>query len=141
MANKTFTKDDALKAWEGDDKVGAFDIVETTTKDGQPDQTQILDKATGSLVIAVDGTGSEAYQRLAENPRAPKLDNGVSPKSAVEDGETRTTSTGTLATPTHPQDLEAQEGLGLIDPADLNPGVSAKESSKAAADAVDKAKK
>lgn len=123
---KTYSEKDVLEAWEQDDKKGSFEIVEVETADEQfPEQTQILSAENGGIVVAVNGTGPGALKRLAENPRTNFLDGALPPKEAVEDGKPRYTKSGQLATPTHPKDLSTFEGLGDVDPADLNPPVEA----------------
>lgn len=115
---KNYTEKDVLDAWEQDDKKGAFEIVEVKTEDGEQDQTQIFEVNTGSLVVAVDGTGSDALKKLAENPRNHFIDPGL-PSTKALDGEVEHTSKGVLRTPTHPQDLAAQQGLGELNPRTL----------------------
>lgn len=112
---KNYSKDDVLKAWEGDDKQGQFEIREVKTKDGESDQTHIYEKTNGSLIVAVDGTGKDALQKLAENPRDPFIDGGLPPQDAIE-GEVQRTEEGVLRTPTQPEALKTAEGLGELDP-------------------------
>lgn len=97
---KTYTKDDALKAWEQDDKQGKFTLEVVETPEGGK-QTQILTE-NGSLAIAVDGEGSDAYRQLVERARSPFIDGGEPPVEQVETDDARRTKDGVLATPTDP---------------------------------------
>lgn len=97
------TKDSVVKAWS--DKVGRkdqYDLREVTAADGT-EQTQLVDKDTGSLTIAVNGHGDNALQRLFDEAGSVLLDAGVSPKESTgADSEVQTTSRGVAATPTQP---------------------------------------
>ena len=135
---KNYTKQDVLDRW--DEVVGKkdrYDLVEIEAHDGTK-QTQLLDKQTGSITVAVDGTGQEALNRLYENAGAPRLDAGKSPKEAARDGEKRYTSAGVLATPTQPDALEDV----TPDPVEINPSEQTADTpTEKANKAVENAKK
>lgn len=103
MTDKKVTEKDVLEAWEQEDKKGQFQLEVVDTADGK--QTQILNKLNGSLIVAVDGEGSDALQKLLDNVRNPLVDTGESPKEQVETDEPRRTDDGVLATPTDPSSL------------------------------------
>lgn len=121
--NKNYTKADVQAAWSKDTpSQESYDIVETKTVNGEPDQTQLIDKSTGSLTAAVNATGQDALNQLYAKAKNPKVDGGLPPKAAVESSnEERFTSSGVLATPTQPGALGAQEGLGEVNPSRDNP--------------------
>lgn len=105
MTDKKVTEKDVLEAWEQEDKKGQFQLEVVDTADGK--QTQILNKLNGSLIVAVDGEGSDALQKLIDNVRNPLVDTGESPKEQVETDEPRRTDNGVLATPTDPTSVTA----------------------------------
>lgn len=104
---ETFSKADVLELWS--DKAGrkdAFDVREVESLDGVK-QTQLINKDTGSLVVAVNATGDAAFQILGERCGDPFIDAGVNPKEAQGDENQKFfTSEGVLATPTQPETLE-----------------------------------
>lgn len=97
------TKSAVVKAWS--DKVGRkdqYDVREVEAFDGTV-QTQLIDKDTGSISIAVDGGGDEALQKLLDEAGSTLLDAGVSPKESTgSESKVQTTSRGVAATPTQP---------------------------------------
>lgn len=107
MAEKTYTQDDVRKAWS--EKVGRedqYDLVEVESFDGDS-QTQLIDKDTGSISVAVDGTGAKALKKLAENAGDTFIDGAVTPKEASSvKSERRFTSRGVIATPSQPENLQ-----------------------------------
>jgi hypothetical protein len=135
----SFSKEDVVKAWsEHAGKVDQYDVRVVETEGGTK-QTQLIDKETGSLSIAVNGDGAEALNKLGENAGVWKLDDGVNPKEAVsEENKVFTTSTGVLATPTQPEALEGEKPVVEID----NTGDSspAENASQARAESVKKEK-
>lgn len=104
---KTFSKDEVLELWS--DKAGRkdnFDLREVESLDGVK-QTQLVNKETGSLVVAVNGHGEDAINVLGRRVGDPFIDPGVNPKEAQgEENEKFFTSEGVLATPTQPETLE-----------------------------------
>ena len=111
MANKTATKEDVVKAWsEKVGKIDQYDLHEIDTADGGS-QTQLIDKDTGSITVAVDGTGPKALQKLFEHAGETFIDRGESPvESTGEGSQKRFTSRGVLATPTQPEvQVDTQE--------------------------------
>ncbi len=113
---ETFSKEGALKAWnEHAGKVDQFDVRVVEGVDGKK-QTQLIDKDTGSLCVAVDGDGNDVWKTLTEQAGVWKIDNGVNPKSAVEDtNEVFKTSKNALATPTQPEALEGEKPVVEVD--------------------------
>lgn len=106
--SKNYTKKDVLKAWnEGAGKEDQFDLVEITAADGT-EQTQIFDKPSGSLCVAVNGHGQAALNKLGENPNVTFIDGGLAPKESADrvKNEKKYTSDGVLRTPTQPDVLE-----------------------------------
>lgn len=107
MAETKHTKKSVLEAWS--DKAGRkdnFDLREVESLDGVK-QTQLINKETGSLVVAVNATGDDALKVLGERVGDPFIDPGVNPKEAQgEDNKKFFTSEGVLATPTQPDSLE-----------------------------------
>lgn len=110
MAEKTFSKSEVLELWS--DKAGrkdAFDLREVESEAGVK-QTQLINKDTGSLVVAVNATGEDALQTLGERCGDPFIDAGVNPKEAQgSENKKFYTSEGVLATPTQPETLETTE--------------------------------
>lgn len=111
MGNKTVTQDDVRKAWSA--KVGKtdqYDLHEVETADGEF-QTQLIDKDTGSITVAVNGKGDKVLQKLLDHAGDTFIDGGESPLSAT-DGRSvkRYTSSGVLATPTQPEAMVATQG-------------------------------
>lgn len=104
---ETFTKKQVLALWS--DKAGRkdnFDLRVVESLDGVK-QTQLINKETGSLVVAVNGDGDEAINILGRRVGDPFIDPGVNPKEAQgEDNKKFFTSEGVLATPTQPESLE-----------------------------------
>lgn len=105
---KTFTKEDVVNAWS--EKAGRkdqYDVREVKSEDGA-DQVQLIDKDTGSISIAVDGSGSDAFRKLVEQAGTPLIDGAEMPQESVGAGnnEQHFTSRGVLATPTQPEALE-----------------------------------
>lgn len=107
MAEKTYTEEDVRKAWSA--KVGRedqYDLVEVETFEGES-QTQLVDKDTGSISVAVNGTGAKALKKLAENAGDTFIDGAEAPKEATSvKSERRFTSRGVIATPTQPENLQ-----------------------------------
>lgn len=108
MANEeTFTKKQVLELWS--DKAGRkdnFDLRVVESLEGVK-QTQLINKETGSLVVAVNGDGDEAINILGRRVGDPFIDPGVNPKEAQgEDNKKFYTSEKVLATPTQPESLE-----------------------------------
>lgn len=105
------TKADVVKAWS--DKVGRedqYDVREVENFEGDK-QVQLIDKDTGSVTVAVNGTDSDAYQRLVDNAGVALLDAAITPKeSSSEKSEVKRTSRGNLASPTQP--------VSTVDPSD-----------------------
>lgn len=105
---ETFTREGALKAWN--EKVGKkdqYDVREVEAEDGTK-QTQLIDKETGSLSVAVNG--DDPWKELTEKAGVWKIDDGVNPKESVgEDSEKQYTSEGVLATPTQPEALQGEQ--------------------------------
>lgn len=112
MAEKSFSKAEVLELWS--DKAGRkdnFDVREVESLKGVK-QTQLINKETGSLVVAVNATGEEAWQILGERCGDPFIDAGVNPKEAQgPENKKFYTSEGVLATPTQPESLE---GNGVV---------------------------
>lgn len=105
-----FSKEQVLELWS--DKAGrkdAFDLREVESEAGVK-QTQLINKDTGSLVVAVNATGADALQTLGERCGDPFIDAGVNPKEAQgSENKKFYTSEGVLATPTQPETLETTE--------------------------------
>lgn len=103
---KTATQAEVIEAWSR--KVGRedqYDLVEVESFDGDS-QTQLIDKDTGSITVAVDGTGPKVLQKLVEHAGDTFIDGAVTPKEASGvKSEKRFTSRGVLATPTQPENL------------------------------------
>lgn len=115
---KDYSEKDVIRAWS--DKAGQqdrYDLRVIETEDGKK-QTQLVDKFTGSLTIAVDGEGAEANRTLVERAGDALIDDGESPKESVEDDEKQHTSEGVLATPTQPENLEAEKAPVEIENSD-----------------------
>lgn len=104
---ETFTKKQVLELWS--DKAGRkdnFDLREVESLDGVK-QTQLINKETGSLVVAVNGHGEDAINVLGRRVGDPFIDPGVNPKEAQGDENKKFyTSEKVLATPTQPESLE-----------------------------------
>lgn len=123
MADKKYSANDVVKLWsEGKAHDDQYEIQEHETVDGP--ETWLVDRYAGSLSASVDGTGEAALRKLAENVNSPFIDGAASPVVAVEDEKQLKTEKGVKQTPTQPEVLKTAEGLGDIDPADLNPGVA-----------------
>lgn len=110
MAEKaTHSKESVLALWS--EKAGRkdnFDLREVESLDGVK-QTQLINKETGSLVVAVNATGADALKTLTERCGDPYIDAGVNPKEAQSDENKKFfTSEGVLATPTQPEALEGE---------------------------------
>lgn len=109
MADKKFTEKEVLELWS--DKAGRkdnFDLRVVESIDGVT-QTQLINKETGSLVVAVNGDKDSAIQTLGERCGDPFIDAGVNPKEAQGDENKKFfTSEGVLATPTQPESLEGK---------------------------------
>jgi len=103
--NETFTKEGALKAWnEAAGKINQYDVREVEAEDGTK-QTQLIDKDTGSLSVAVNG--DNPWKELTQKAGVWKIDDGVNPKESVSDENKQfQTSKGVLATPTQPEVLQ-----------------------------------
>lgn len=108
MTDKKYTKEDALAAWEQEDKKGKFTLETVDTTNGK--QTQVLTE-NGSLAVAVDGSGEDAYRQLVERARSPFIDGGETPTKQVETDEPRRTKDGVLATPTDPSSQQPAEAV------------------------------
>lgn len=104
MANKAPTQEDVRKAWsEKVGKVDQYDLHEVEVADGEF-QTQLIDKDTGSITVAVNGKGEAVLRKLFEHAGDTFIDGGESPLSATSEGSVkRFTSRGVLATPTQPE--------------------------------------
>lgn len=112
---ESFTKEGALKAWnEKAGKVDQWDVRVVESVDGEK-QTQLIDKDTGSLCVAVNG--DNPWKKLTEMAGVWKIDDGVNPKEAVgpENNEKFETSKGVLATPTQPDAI-----LGETEPVEVD---------------------
>lgn len=108
MANeKSATQAQVVEAWSV--KAGRedqYDLVEIETYDGDS-QTQLIDKDTGSITVAVDGTGPKVLKKLLDHAGDTFIDGAESPVEAVKvQSERRYTSRGVLATPTQPENLQ-----------------------------------
>lgn len=111
MSNKNPTQEDVRKAWsEKAGKVDQYDLHEIETGDGES-QTQLIDKDTGSITVAVNGTGAKALNKLFEHAGETFIDGGESPvESTGAKSIKRYTSRGVLATPTQPEvQIDTQE--------------------------------
>lgn len=111
MSEHTVTQDEVRKAWSY--KVGKtdqYDLHEIETADGES-QTQLIDKETGSITVAVNGTGPKVLKKLLDHAGDTFIDGGESPVSST-DGRSvkRYTSTGVLATPTQPEAMVSTQG-------------------------------
>lgn len=102
---ETFSKEGALDAWnKAAGKVDQYDVREVEAEDGTK-QTQLIDKDTGSLCVAVNG--DDPWKELTQKAGVWKIDDGVNPKEAVSDENKQfETSKGVLATPTQPEVLQ-----------------------------------
>lgn len=112
---ESFSKEGALKAWnEKAGKVDQWDVRVVESVDGTK-QTQLIDKDTGSLSVAVNG--DNAWKELTEKAGAWKIDDGVNPKEAVgpENNDVFKTSKGVLATPTQPDALLGEAEVVEVD--------------------------
>lgn len=99
MAEVKATKENVLKAWS--DKVGKVDQYDLRITESQ---TQLIDKDTGSLTVAVDGTDQKALQTLLDRCGDTFIDGGESPEASTGDkSQVQFTSRGSLATPTQPE--------------------------------------
>jgi hypothetical protein len=99
-----------------------YDVRVVEGVDGKK-QTQLVDKDTGSLSFAVDGTDFDP--ETVNFGGSVGGDPAISPKEAVEDDKVFRTSRGILATPTQP---EALEGAKEPTEVDLKSARNAKES-------------
>lgn len=104
MADKTVSHKDVIKAWsEKVGKIDQYDIHEFNTADGGS-QTQLIDKDSGGITVAVNGTGAKVLQKLFDNAGVTFIDAGESPvESTGKESIKRYTSRGVLATPTQPE--------------------------------------
>lgn len=120
MSNKkTYSEKDVCEAWStAVGRVDQYDLVKVESFDGTK-QIQLIDKDSGSIVIAVNGTDQEALRKLFEGAGTTFIDGAVTPKEASgEDSERRYTSRGTLASPTQPEVLVDER-----DPIEVNNSV------------------
>lgn len=110
MGNKTVTQEDVRKAWsEKVGKVDQYDLHEVETADGEF-QTQLIDKDTGSITVAVNGKGDKVLQKLFDHAGDTFIDGGESPLSSTGNGSVkRYTSSGVLATPTQPEVMVGEQ--------------------------------
>lgn len=107
MAEKnTATQDEVREAWSrAVGREDQYDLVEVESFDGDS-QTQLIDKDTGSITVAVDGTGGKALKKLLDHAGDTFIDGAVTPKEASGvKSQKRFTSRGVLATPTQPEAL------------------------------------
>lgn len=110
---ETFSKEGALKAWnEAAGKTDQYDVRVVEDIHGTK-QTQLIDKDTGSLSVAVNG--ENPWQELTEKAGVWKIDDGVNPKEAAEDDKVFKTSKGVLATPTQPEAVEGVQEIIEVD--------------------------
>jgi hypothetical protein len=114
------TAKSVVKAWsEKSGRLDQYDVREVTNFDGV-EQTQLIDKDTGSVTVAVNGHGQEALDRLAEEAGVSLIDAGVAPQESTSaDNKVQRTSRGVLATPTQPEALnDPTDPVVIEDPAD-----------------------
>jgi hypothetical protein len=107
MADKKYSKNDAVKAWsEKAGRVEQYDVREVEDVDGVK-QVQLIDKDTGSVAVAADGEGEVAYKKLVERVGDVAIDGVRMPKESVgpDNNKKHFTSRGKLATPTQPEAL------------------------------------
>jgi hypothetical protein len=76
-------------------------------------QTQLIDKDTGSISFAVDGTDFDADK--VNFGGSVGGDPAINPKEAVEDNKEFRTSRGNLASPTQPEAIE-----GAVEPTEVD---------------------
>jgi hypothetical protein len=122
MAEETFTREGALEAWnKAAGKVDQYDVREVEAEDGTK-QTQLIDKDTGSLSVAVNG--DNPWKELTQKAGVWKIDDGVNPKEAMSNENKQfETSEGVLATPSQPEALQ-----GVQEPVEVDNRTEAEKS-------------
>lgn len=111
MAKRTYSKEDAVKAWSRKSgRENQYDVNEFTDENGTK-VTQLIDKDTGSVTVQVDAQGADAFRTLVERAGDQMIDTGTAP----EEPKAETTSEGVPQTPTQPQALEVTQGQGDIE--------------------------